>query len=96
MFQNGSLSPNMPNYDYHCKECGHQFTEMVPIADRDKPTFDECPSCHKIGAVFRGVTAVQLNYSGFKDMYNRAGNGWKEVQQRIKKGSARKNSIRTK
>lgn len=96
MFQNGSLSPNMPNYDYHCKECGHQFTEMVPIADRDKPTIDECPSCHKIGAVFRGVTAVQLNYSGFKDMYNRAGNGWKEVQQRINKGSARKNSIRTK
>ena len=69
---------------------------MTLIADRDKPTIGECPSCHKVGAVFRGVTAVQLSYSGFKDMYNRAGNGWKEMQQKIKRGSSRKNSIRTK
>jgi putative FmdB family regulatory protein len=86
----------MPNYDYHCKECGHEFTEMVCIDDRDRPTLDECPSCHKVGAVLRGITAVQLSYSGFKDMYHRAGNGWKEMQQKIKSGSGRKNSIRTK
>ena len=86
----------MPNYDYRCKECHHEFTQMTLIADRDKPTIGECPSCHKVGAVFRGVTAVQLSYSGFKDMYNRAGNGWKEMQQKIKRGSSRKNSIRTK
>jgi hypothetical protein len=66
------------------------------MADRDKPTIDECPSCHKVGAVLRGITAVQLNYSGTKDMYNRAGNGWKEMQQKIKSGSGRRNSIRTK
>jgi len=96
MFPTGSLLHNMPNYDYHCKECHHEFTQMVPIDDRDKPTIGECPSCHKTGAVFRGVTAVQLSYSGFKDMYNRAGNGWKEIQQKIKKGSGRKNSIKTK
>ena len=86
----------MPNYDYHCKECHHEFTQMTLIADRDKPTINECPSCHKVGAVFRGVTAVQLSYSGFKDMYNRAGNGWKEMQQKLNKGSGRNNSIRTK
>ena len=86
----------MPNYDYHCKECHHEFTQMTLIADRDKPTINGCPSCHKVGAVFRGVTAVQLSYSGFKDMYNRAGNGWKEMQQKLNKGSGRNNSIRTK
>ena len=96
MFPTGSLLHNMPNYDYHCKECGHEFTQMVPIADRDKPLNEECPSCHKVGGVLRGITAVQLNYSGVKDMYSRAGNGWKEMQQRIKRGSGRKNSIRTK
>ena len=69
---------------------------MTLIADRDKPTIGECPSCHKVGAVFRGVTAVQLSYSGFKDMYHRAGNGWKEMQQKIKRGSGRKNTIKTK
>ncbi len=69
---------------------------MTLIADRDKPTVGECPSCHKVGAVFRGVTAVQLSYSGFKDMYHRAGNGWKEMQQKIKRGSGRKNTIKTK
>ena len=66
------------------------------MADRDKPTIDACPSCHKVGAVFRGVTAVQLSYSGFKSTLSRAGDGWKEVQQKIKSGSGRGNSIRTK
>lgn len=90
------MLPNMPNYDYHCKECGHEFTRMTTIADRDKPNIDECPLCHKVGAVLRGITAVQLSYSGFKSMYSRGGDGWKEVQQKIKSGSGRGNSIRTK
>lgn len=86
----------MPNYDYHCKECGHEFSEMVSIDNRDRPTINECPLCHKVGAVFRGITAVQLSYSGFKSMYNRAGNGWKEVQQKIAKASGKGHTIRTK
>lgn len=96
MYPTGSLFHNMPNYEYHCKECGDEFTELLLIENRDVPTLNQCPSCHKVGAVFRGVTAVQLSYSGVKDMYNRAGNGWKEMQQKIKRGSGRKNSIRTK
>lgn len=86
----------MPNYDYHCKECAHEFTKLMPMDDRNKPLTEECPSCHKVATVVRGVTAVQLNYSGYKDMYNRAGDGWKEIQQKIKRGSGRKNSIKTK
>ena len=86
----------MPNYEYSCQKCGHEFLENCLIDDRDKPTTQECPSCHKTGSIKRGVTAVQLSYAGAKDMYARAGNGWKEMQQRIKRGSGRKNSIRTK
>ena len=68
----------MPNYEYSCQKCGHEFLENCLIDDRDKPITQECPSCHKTGSIKRGVTAVQLSYAGAKDMYARAGNGCSE------------------
>ena len=32
----------MPRYDYRCGDCGHEFTVMVSISDKDKVT---CPDC---------------------------------------------------
>lgn len=86
----------MPYYDYVCEKCHHEFNKFELIDNRDNPVKEACPSCKKIGAIARGVTAVQLSYSGFKSMYSRAGDGWKEVQQKIKKGSGKGNTIRTK
>lgn len=82
----------MPNYDFNCPDCKHEFEENVPLADRDKPR--ACPKCGK-KRVTRGVSAVKVNYGGFKDPITRAGSGWNDLLKRVKKGSARKNTIRT-
>lgn len=82
----------MPNYDFTCQECEHEFTENVPIADRDAPR--KCPNCGKKN-VKRGVSAVQVSYSGFKDPISRAGNGWNDMLKKVKKASGKENSIRT-
>ena len=85
----------MPNYEYYCTKCDHSFEQIVPCNERDSLENTECPECHK-KAIKRGVSAVRLSYSSPTDMFTRAGNGWKEVQDKIKKGSGRRNSIRTK
>ena len=82
----------MPTYDFTCKDCGHEFEKNVPLDDRDKPV--QCPECGKKKSI-RAVSAVKLSYSGFKENVTRAGNGWNDVLRKVKKGSGRSNTIRT-
>lgn len=82
----------MPNYDFHCPDCNHEFEELVALADREKPR--KCPKCGK-KKVTRKVTAVKVNYGGFKDPLTRAGSGWNDLLTKVKKGSGRVNTIRT-
>lgn len=44
----------MPNYDYRCAGCGHQFTKKVAMADRLNV---QCPEC--------ASTSVEQRYTGF-------------------------------
>ena len=37
----------MPWYDYQCRSCEHEFTEVLMMEDRDKPTRKKCPDCGK-------------------------------------------------
>jgi putative FmdB family regulatory protein len=83
----------MPNYEYTCTKCENVFDAMVPYEKRDE--HQECPECGARESK-RGVAMPRMSYSGIHDMYKRAGDGWKEVQQKIKKGSGRRNTIRTK
>lgn len=32
----------MPYYDFRCKKCGHRFTVLTGMSERDKVT---CPEC---------------------------------------------------
>lgn len=82
----------MPNYDYSCDSCGHEFTELVPIAERDDA--QRCPKCETLGSK-RKVSAVQLSYSGFKSNLARAGTNWNDVLKKVKSTSGRRNSIHT-
>ena len=35
----------MPMYEYICDKCGHTFTEMHRIDDRNIPKENPCPEC---------------------------------------------------
>ena len=82
----------MPNYDFNCQSCGHSFEQIVPSENRDDPL--ECPKCGK-NKVVREVSAVKLSYSSTKSNLSRAGSGWNDVLGKVKKGSGRSNTIRT-
>lgn len=32
----------MPSYDFKCSRCGHKFTVLVPMDEKDKV---DCPQC---------------------------------------------------
>jgi len=82
----------MPNYDFSCSSCDHEFAENVPIANRDDAR--ACPSCGK-NTVKRGVSAATVSYSGFKDNVTRAGSGWNDVLNKVKKKAGSINTIKT-
>lgn len=50
----------MPTYDFRCADCGHRFTKMVSISEKDKVT---CPACQgqKVEQLFTGC---QVRTSG--------------------------------
>lgn len=60
----------MPLYEYSCKKCGHEFTELQKF--NDKP-IKKCPSCGKTSVEkMVSMTAFQLKGEGwYKDGYSR-------------------------
>lgn len=50
----------MPNYDYACKLCGHQFEEFHHMSDRLEPEALPCPDCGLCGSVFQVMGATKL------------------------------------
>ncbi len=35
----------MPNYDYYCSSCKHEFEINMKISERNVPTQEPCPEC---------------------------------------------------
>jgi putative FmdB family regulatory protein len=86
----------MPTYDYSCKACGYKFEECVSITDRDNFAKNTpCPVCKK-KKLERGVAVGAFHYDHGVSPFKRAGDGWKEVQDRIKAGAGKNHTIRTK
>lgn len=85
------------NYDYHCQSCDTQWEQSVRLADRDLPTTQPCPHCGTEGAVVRCLAAPSVSYDGggVVSVVRRAGNGWNDVLNKVKKQSGRKNTIET-
>ncbi|MBE3589133.1 MAG: zinc ribbon domain-containing protein [Thermoanaerobacteraceae bacterium] len=52
----------MPIYDFRCEDCGHKFTLLMGISERDKVT---CPRCgsKKVSQLITGC-AVQVKGGG--------------------------------
>lgn len=83
----------MPTYDFLCESCQHEYEEMVHSSARDD--LRTCPNCgeKKAKRVWRNASSV--SYTGKISNLKRAGSGWNDMLTRIKKASARKNTINT-
>jgi hypothetical protein len=68
----------MPLYDFKNTETGEIETRMMSIASMEEYTKD--PNINQVLSAPRMITA------GDGDMLKKAGDGWKEVQSRIKSG----------
>jgi len=64
----------------------------VSMSKRDEATQEPCPECG--GEIYRTMETGGL-ISDSKTPLRRAGSGWNDVLKKIKKGSGRKNSIKT-
>lgn len=85
------------NYDYHCGSCDTRWEQSVRLADRDLPTTVPCPHCGAEGTVVRCLAAPSVSYDGggVVSVVRRAGSGWNDVLNKVKKQSGRKNTIET-
>jgi len=86
----------MPNYEYIC-DCTlkYRFERFLSIDNRDIPTRELCPQCGKPDSIKR-QQGCGVFVHDMKDPLTRAGDGFKEVQQKIIAGAGRGHTIRTK
>ena len=53
----------MPNYDYRCPDCGHEYTKFQKITDESRPACSECGSPGE--RVISGGAGLIFKGSGF-------------------------------
>lgn len=78
----------MPLYEYHCKECDHEFTDVLKISERDKPVGEPCPSCGKTDCIEKIVSTARI-VAGVGDFRARVPDVFKDRLREIKKQSGR-------
>ncbi len=86
------------NYDYRCNHCLETWEESQTMANRDVPCGLPCPHCGSDETVSRYIsTAPTISYDGggVKSVVRRAGSGWNDVLNKVKKASGRDNNIQT-
>ncbi|MDI6601536.1 MAG: zinc ribbon domain-containing protein [Thermoanaerobacteraceae bacterium] len=52
----------MPSYDFICKSCGHRFSEMTSIKEKEEGKV-KCPACgsKNISQIFRSFNFIKSN-----------------------------------
>jgi putative FmdB family regulatory protein len=82
----------MPNYQYQCAHCCHEFERQLKIEERNFPTYDSCPNCDLIGYINKKIGSPMM----VRDT-PRLDNGFREVLSKIHEktpGSVLKDNIR--
>ena len=82
-------------YCYSCDSCSVEWEANLPMNDRDVPCSEECPHCSAAGSVKRILAAPGISYAGAKTVLQRAGWGWNDVLNKVKKSSGRNANIET-
>ena len=62
---------------------------------RDLPLSAPCPNCALAGDVKRTIVAPSITYGGGKTILQRAGSGWNDVLNKVKKSSGRLTKMET-
>ena len=71
----------MPTYNYMCKSCEHEFTEMHKMDDRKIPEEQPCPECGAMEVTIR-IGAVKVVHEAGSRL--KVDDGWREVQSKMK------------
>jgi len=82
-------------YSYNCKSCAAVWDLRLPLDSRDAPCADSCPHCKCVDCVMRTIAAPALSYAGGMTVLQRAGSGWNDVLNKVKKSSGRQSKIET-
>jgi len=73
----------MPIYEYYCTECGHAFTEILPMAKYDEPCAEPCSAC-LMESVKRGVpSSIQTGVDATLNADKATGGQWGELMNRM-------------
>lgn len=79
----------MPNYDFECTACGLIVTDVqLPIAERDYPTTQPCPSCHADNTIERCAAAPSIG-DGYRLGRRQLPSTWTDTLKRIKSNHRR-------
>jgi putative FmdB family regulatory protein len=71
----------MPTYNYRCRSCEHEFSEMLKMDDRKIPVEKPCPECGK-DDIYQVIGAVRVVHEAGSRL--KVDDGWREVQSKIK------------
>ncbi len=64
----------MPLYDYRCKECGHEFSDMQTISNMNVPVENPCPECNEQSIEKFLASAPILGYNKMPSNYKMSDN----------------------
>jgi putative FmdB family regulatory protein len=65
----------MPNYDFQCKRCDHEFEMSTPMNARQP---SKCPQCGR-GAAYRVFRKAVATRDSYPEGHPRKGRGTKRV-----------------
>jgi putative FmdB family regulatory protein len=83
-------------YTYLCNSCNEQWEDRQFMNDRDLPVSEPCPHCNEKATVKRIIDfAPRISYEGAQTVLQRAGSGWNDVLNKVKKSSGRYAKIET-
>jgi putative FmdB family regulatory protein len=81
----------MPLYEYLCGQCGHEFSDVLKISERDNPTEEPCPCCE--GHYVQKVVSTPRIVAGVGDFRSKVPDVFKDRLREIKKTAGRKSTI---
>lgn len=83
-------------YTYQCTSCMTVWDASYSMSERNFPLTQPCPHCKTADTVKKIITgAPRISYDGAQTVLQRAGSGWNDLLNKVKKGSGRKTTIET-